>query len=106
MGNGVQSVNGANQAQPSTTKRVAVTLSPLPSAVVIFTKELFNGKNIYDAGKKVKQDFNSVHDANKQQFKDNVRNAAQALDDHPILGFLGMGGVYSVGIKALDKAVN
>lgn len=54
----------------------------------------------------MKQDFNSVHDANKQQFKDNVRNAAQVLDDHPILGFLGMGGVYSVGIKALDKAIN
>ncbi len=105
MGNEVQAVNGANQAQPSTTKRVAVTLAPLPSAIAIFTKELFSGKNVYDAGKQVKQDFNSVHDANKQQMKDNVRNAAQALDDHPVLGY-GTIGFLGIGIKALDKAIN
>ena len=49
MGNGIEAVQNTQQAQqPSTLKRVALTLSPLMTAGGIFAKELVEGKNIYN----------------------------------------------------------
>lgn len=103
MGNGIEAVQNTQQAQqPSTFKRVALTLSPLMTAGGIFAKELVEGKNIYEAGNKVKQEFNSVHDANKKQLKENVKNAAEQVDKTPFLfGLLG-----GLGIKALNNVIN
>lgn len=72
------------------------------SAAAIFTKELIAGKNIYDAGSKVKNDFNSVYTANGKQLKENISNAAKSVDEYPIFKY----SLYGIGIKALDKAVN
>ena len=55
-----------------------------------------------EKGNKVKQEFNSVHDANKKQLKENVKNAAEQVDKTPFLfGLLG-----GLGIKALNNVIN
>lgn len=106
MGNGIEAVKNTTQnQQPSTLKRIAVTLSPVMAAGGIFAKALAEGKSMSDAGKEVKNDFNSVHDANKKDFKNNVGKAADKIYEHPVLSFFGLGALSS-GICLLDKAIN
>lgn len=96
MGNEIKSVNNAQasqQAQSKTkcseTKRMAYILSPLPSSVFTFTKELIDGKNIYEAGNKVKKDYEEVGQATRENFKENVKKTNETISKVPFCGVLG-----------------
>lgn len=102
MGNVINAVTNAQKAeQTNTMKRLAITLAPGAAAGGIFAKELINGKNIYEAGNEVKKNFNSVHEANKESLKENLKTASENIDKCPIaFGLVGQ------GIKFLNSLVN
>ena len=105
MGN-IQGVKPAQQAQQTgTAKKVAITCAPLPMAGGIFVKALAEGKSASEAAGEVKKDFSETRETNKNTFKKGVKKAADTLEEHPIASVLCL-GLFGVGIRALNKAIN
>ena len=98
----VQSVN--NNAQPSTLKRLATTFAPGSTLTYSIGADLANGKTFKEAWNEAKTDFKNVHDANKNQFKENVHNMAEKSRD--MGGWKYMFGLTPILIEKLDKAIN
>ncbi len=110
MGNGIEAVSNTQQAKrPGILKRVGVTYFPWQTSVITFGKELVKGKNIYDAGKQVKENFGEVHRDNMRLVGDTFKKAMETIDEHPELlvlsQFTGI-GFLGHGIKAINSAVN
>lgn len=101
VNNAQQSHKVHSKQQCNAGKRVAYTLCPIPSSIFTFTKSLAEGKNIYEAGNEVKTDIQEVHEANKKQIKERVKENAEFCDKNPFyMIFAGF------GIKILNYVIN
>ena len=98
----VQTVS--NNAQPSTLKRVVTTLAPVPTLTYSIGADLINGKTLKEAWNEAKTDFKNVHDANRNQFKENVHNVAE--QSREMGAWKNLFGLYPSAVEALDKAIN
>ena len=98
----VQTVN--NNAQPSTLKRVLTTLAPIPVLTYSIGEDLANGKTLKESWNEAKTDFKNVQDANRNQFKENVHNAAEQSREMGSWKYLF--GIYPTCAEVLDKVIN
>ncbi len=91
---------------PSIGTRVAVTLGGTSTAVPVFilAKSLAEGKTVKEAWNDVKTTYKNVHDANREQFKENIHNAAENVENMGNWKYLF--GMTPTIIEKLDKALN
>ena len=98
----VQTVN--NNAQPSILKRVVTTLAPVSTLTYSIGADLAQGKTWNEAWNETKTDFKNVHDANRNQFKENVHNTAEQCSEMGAWKYLL--GLTPRVVEALDNAIN
>ena len=91
---------------PSMGTRVAVTLGGTCPTVPTFllAKALAEGKTVKEAWNGVKTTYKNVYDANREQFKENVHNAAEKVENMGNWKYLF--GVTPTIIEKLDKELN